>query len=171
MIRSLFNIFLCYILYVHTIVLSCNFSFKWDERCWSIWILFALQDGNRLGVGRRWASLRQHVRHPPGFEQQTSSGVSTPSTASPVPEPPRKSNWEVIEHFTNNSKGKGSLSSSLIAVSYTGSLLCQTVNYSTQPVIQRESVRTLPLSLWTDCETLAHVGKFPHVHVVPLAAR
>lgn len=68
-----------------------------------------------LGTGRRWTSLKQHPRPPPGFEPQTE--VSTPSTASPLPEPPKKSNWEVIEHFTGGSKGKGSLSSSLIAVS------------------------------------------------------
>lgn len=68
-----------------------------------------------LGTGRRWTSLKQHPKPPPGFEPQTES--STPSTASPLPEPtPKKSNWEVIEHFTGGNKGKGSLSSSLIAV-------------------------------------------------------
>lgn len=78
--------------------------------------LFCSQEMARagLGTGRRWTSLRQHPRPPAGFEAHTDT--STPSTASPLPEVPRKSNWEVIEHFTGGSKGKGSLSSSLVAV-------------------------------------------------------
>ncbi|RZC39011.1 hypothetical protein BDFB_005056 [Asbolus verrucosus] len=76
----------------------------------------------KRGCGRRWTSLKQHPRScsEPLTETGNSSGLSTPSTAntSPLPaaagEGARKSNWQVIEHFS--SKDKGSLSSSLIAV-------------------------------------------------------
>ncbi|KAH0808345.1 hypothetical protein GEV33_014446 [Tenebrio molitor] len=75
----------------------------------------------RRGCGRRWTSLKQHPRSctEPLTEIGNGSGVSTPSTTntSPLPatagEGARKSNWQVIEHFS--SKDKGSLSSSLIA--------------------------------------------------------
>ncbi|KAK9752128.1 hypothetical protein QE152_g4490 [Popillia japonica] len=66
----------------------------------------------RRGSGRRWASLKQH---PMSCSEQLVSGGSTPSTitASPSHETPRKSNWQVIEHF--GAKDKNTLSSSLIA--------------------------------------------------------
>ncbi|XP_017784775.1 PREDICTED: adenylate cyclase type 6 isoform X2 [Nicrophorus vespilloides] len=70
----------------------------------------------RRGGVRRWTSLRQHSA--PSSERLTGGGISTTSsttTASPLPpEPTRKSNWQVIEHYS--SKDKGSLSSSLLAV-------------------------------------------------------
>ncbi|KRT86538.1 Adenylate and Guanylate cyclase, partial [Oryctes borbonicus] len=72
------------------------------------------ESGNfRRGSGRRWASLKQH---PMSCSEQLVSGGSTPSTitASPSHETPRKSNWQVIEHF--GAKDKNTLSSSLIAV-------------------------------------------------------
>lgn len=34
----------------------------------------------------------------------------------PTTSTPKKSNWEVIEHYNTGSKGRGSVSSSLIAV-------------------------------------------------------
>ncbi|XP_049822325.1 adenylate cyclase type 6 [Aethina tumida] len=81
----------------------------------------------RRGVVRRWTSLKQHPRTgaEPLAESGTGTGssTSTPSSTantSPLPaastcvETVRKSNWQVIEHFS--SKEKGSLSSSLIAV-------------------------------------------------------
>lgn len=89
-------------------------------------MIILLQEATNLrrGIARRWTSLKQHPR--PCTEPLVSEGGgSTPSTAtaSPLPEVPRKSNWQVIEHF--GSKDKGSLSSSLIAVS---KLKCQPVN-------------------------------------------
>lgn len=84
-----------------------------------------LQDVNsfRPGCARRWTSLKQHPRNEVFSDTNTSSPLSTPCstlTSSPAQhgssgEPTRKSNWQVIEHF--GSKDKGSLSSSLIAVS------------------------------------------------------
>ncbi|KAK1123540.1 hypothetical protein K0M31_008245 [Melipona bicolor] len=63
---------------------------------------------------RRWASLRQHVSSndggkprvellldPPGSKSSTpSSQPHTPNTPRTPHTPLRKSNWEVIEHFT-----------------------------------------------------------------------
>lgn len=63
---------------------------------------------------RRWASLRQHVSNseggkpkvellldPPGSKSSTpSSQPHTPNTPRTPHTPLRKSNWEVIEHFT-----------------------------------------------------------------------
>lgn len=81
----------------------------------------------RRGGVRRWTSLKQHPRSEPLTETSTTTPISTPSSTantSPLPhvassvtgtETARKSNWQVIEHFS--SKDKGSLSSSLIAVS------------------------------------------------------
>lgn len=82
-------------------------------------LLFSKETGTiRRGCGgRRWTSLRQHSR--PCSEQLVSGSTSTPSsttTASPLPDLPKKSNWQVIEHY--GSKDKNSLSSSLIAVSF-----------------------------------------------------
>lgn len=75
----------------------------------------------RKGIGRRSTSLRQ-TRTP-----QISLELQVPSLHSPVigsltnatatTTTPKKSNWEVIEHFNNAEKGRGSVSSSLIAVS------------------------------------------------------
>lgn len=85
------------------------------------------QDVNtfRRGCARRWTSLKQNPRNEPFSDTNTSTSLSTPSStvnSSParhthgsVTETTRKSNWQVIEHF--GSKEKGSLSSSLIAVS------------------------------------------------------
>ncbi|XP_022913545.2 adenylate cyclase type 5 isoform X1 [Onthophagus taurus] len=73
------------------------------------------QSSIRRASGRRWTSLKQHPM--PCSEQLViNSGVSTPSTVATTPshaETPRKSNWQVIEHFA---KDKNSLSESLIAV-------------------------------------------------------
>lgn len=95
----------------------------------------------RRGGVRRWTSLKQHPRSEPLTDTGTTTSTSTPSSTvntSPLPqtasttvsgtgaggggggsggagETARKSNWQVIEHFS--SKDKGSLSSSLIAVS------------------------------------------------------
>ncbi|XP_018566319.1 adenylate cyclase type 6 isoform X1 [Anoplophora glabripennis] len=82
----------------------------------------------RRGGVRRWTSLKQHPKfgtEPLSETTGTSTSLSTPSSTantSPLPatstggggEVARKSNWQVIEHFS--SKDKGSLSSSLIAV-------------------------------------------------------
>lgn len=74
----------------------------------------------RKGIGRRSTSLRQ-TRTPP----QISLELQVPSLHSPVisslttgnaTTTPKKSNWEVIEHFNNAERGRGSVSSSLIAV-------------------------------------------------------
>lgn len=89
--------------------------------------MFVLQESGwgRRVHGRRWTSLKQHNRA--GDQNLSGTGKdsvpSTPSTATASPlaagaamEGHRKSNWQVIEHFSSN-KDKGSLSSSLIAVS------------------------------------------------------
>lgn len=84
----------------------------------------------RRGCGRRWTSLKQHSR--PCTEQLVGGSTSTPSsttTASPLPDLPKKSNWQVIEHY--GSKDKNSLSSSLIAVSFLfffSFLVCSNLN-------------------------------------------
>lgn len=75
---------------------------------------------SRKGIGRRSTSLRQ-TRTPP----QISLELQVPSLHSPVisslttgnaTTTPKKSNWEVIEHFNSAERGRGSVSSSLIAV-------------------------------------------------------
>lgn len=75
---------------------------------------------SRKGIGRRSTSLRQ-TRSP-----QNSLELQVPSLHSPVissmscgnaATTQKKSNWEVIEHFNSAEKGRGSVSSSLIAVS------------------------------------------------------
>lgn len=75
---------------------------------------------SRKGINRRSTSLRQ-TRSP-----QISLELQVPSLQSPgtnallstaITTTPKKSNWEVIEHFNNAEKGRGSVSSSLIAVS------------------------------------------------------
>jgi hypothetical protein len=67
-------------------------------------------------MARRSTSLRQTRSAQISLELQVqplSSPLTAPSTTTP-----KKSNWEVIEHFnTSGSKGRGSVSSSLIAVS------------------------------------------------------
>lgn len=78
------------------------------------------RDANsRKGIGRRSTSLRQ-TRSP-----QISLELQVPSLQSPIisslttaTTTPKKSNWEVIEHFNNAERGRGSVSSSLIAVSF-----------------------------------------------------
>lgn len=91
----------------------------------------------KSGWTRRCASLRQ-TRSPPqqnSMEFNTNSSITnysdsydkksphsaggiTVSNATPVSSLPRKAKWEVIEHF-NDSKGRGSVSSSLIAAGVT----------------------------------------------------
>lgn len=70
------------------------------------------------GSGSHQASMELHV---PGQEGRgTSSGAGSPQTQT-QPSTPKKSNWEVIEHFNTSAKGgKAVVSSSLIAVSSRG---------------------------------------------------
>lgn len=76
---------------------------------------------SRKGIARRSTSLRQS-RSPrislelqvPSLQSPLISSLATATTTTP-----KKSNWEVIEHFNNAEKGRGSVSSSLIAVSFT----------------------------------------------------
>lgn len=97
----------------------------------NISFMFQESSSARRGCTRRWTSLKQNPRSELLSETGTSTSLSTPSsTANTSPalhpgggggvggggiENVRKSNWQVIEHF--GSKDKGSLSSSLIAVS------------------------------------------------------
>lgn len=77
--------------------------------------------GTRKGIARRSTSLRQS-RSPqislelqvPSLQSPIISSLTTATTTTP-----KKSNWEVIEHFNNAEKGRGSVSSSLIAVMLT----------------------------------------------------
>ncbi|KAK5646083.1 hypothetical protein RI129_004547 [Pyrocoelia pectoralis] len=64
----------------------------------------------RRGCNRRWTSLRQHTR----TDAHRLTEPSTPSSASTSPfiDPPRKSNWQVIEHYGSSSKA-GSLRSTI----------------------------------------------------------
>lgn len=77
-------------------------------------------------TGRRSTSLRQTRSPQISLELQVpsfhSSGTNAfvSSSQAPTTTTPKKSNWEVIEHFNTADKGRGSVSSSLIAVS----LLC-----------------------------------------------
>lgn len=67
---------------------------------------------------RRSTSLRQTRSPQISLELQVqalqSPAISSLNTATTTT--PKKSNWEVIEHFNNADKGRGSVSSSLIAV-------------------------------------------------------
>lgn len=70
--------------------------------------------------GSQQASMELHV---PGQGGQggMSSGAGSPSQPQTQPSTPKKSNWEVIEHFNTSAKGgKAMVSSSLIAVSIMG---------------------------------------------------
>lgn len=70
--------------------------------------------------GSQQASMELHV---PGQGGQggMSSGAGSPSQPQTQPSTPKKSNWEVIEHFNTSAKGgKAMVSSSLIAVSIRG---------------------------------------------------
>nr|NP_001097622.2 uncharacterized protein Dmel_CG43373, isoform C [Drosophila melanogaster]ABW08553.2 uncharacterized protein Dmel_CG43373, isoform C [Drosophila melanogaster] len=69
------------------------------------------------GSGSHQASMELHV---PGQEGRgTSSGAGSPQTQT-QPSTPKKSNWEVIEHFNTSAKGgKAVVSSSLIAAGIT----------------------------------------------------
>ncbi|KAF5296799.1 hypothetical protein FQA39_LY12317 [Lamprigera yunnana] len=66
----------------------------------------------RKGCGRRWTSLRQHPR----TDTLRLTEPSTPSsvTSSPFHDTPKKSNWQVIEHFGSTHKVGGSLRSTTI---------------------------------------------------------
>lgn len=46
-----------------------------------------------------------------------SPALSLLAATGPTTTTPKKSNWEVIEHFNSSEKSRGSVSSSLIAVS------------------------------------------------------
>lgn len=72
---------------------------------------------SRKGITRRSTSLRQTRSPQISLELQVqplNSPLNQPLTTSTTP---KKSNWEVIEHFSSAGKGRGSVSSSLIAVS------------------------------------------------------
>lgn len=74
----------------------------------------------RKGIGRRSTSLRQTRTTQISLELQVPSlhspVISSLSTGNATTTQ-KKSNWEVIEHFNSAEKGRGSVSSSLIAVS------------------------------------------------------
>ncbi|KAF5269198.1 hypothetical protein FQR65_LT02499 [Abscondita terminalis] len=75
-------------------------------------LLMAVELSIRRGCGRRWTSLRQHAR----TDTLRLTEPSTPSsaTASPFHDTPKKSNWQVIEHFGSNHKVGGSLRSTTL---------------------------------------------------------
>ncbi|ALC43989.1 CG43373 [Drosophila busckii] len=73
------------------------------------------QASSGAGAGSRQISMELHV---PGH----SSGANSPCAGQPMTQPstPKKSNWEVIEHFNTSAKGgKAMVSSSLIAAGIT----------------------------------------------------
>lgn len=70
-------------------------------------------------MSRRSTSLRQTRTPNISLELQMptlSPVLSSLSTIGSTTTTPKKSNWEVIEHFNSTEKGRGSVSSSLIAV-------------------------------------------------------
>lgn len=69
----------------------------------------------KVGWARRCASLRQTRSPQISLELQVSQPAVIFATV-PTTSTPKKSNWEVIEHYNTGSKGRGSVSSSLIAV-------------------------------------------------------
>lgn len=94
----------------------------------------------RRGCGRRWTSLKQNPR---SETEQLTKESSTPSTntASPQPAVPRKSNWQVIEHF--GSTNKGSLSASLLTVSTQFDSYRQKANRIVETCVKYKSNRNL----------------------------
>nr|CAD7456729.1 unnamed protein product [Timema tahoe] len=85
----------------------------------------------KVKMGWRSASLRQHPgRRQASLEMQLGDSSTSPRGGAETepPTPPRKSNWEVIEHFNTSStssiRGRPTHSSSLIAVR---TLACQLV--------------------------------------------
>ncbi|XP_031621838.1 adenylate cyclase type 6 [Contarinia nasturtii] len=100
---------------------------------------------SRKGIARRSTSLRQS-RSPqislelqvPSLQSPLISSLTTATTTTP-----KKSNWEVIEHFNNAERGRGSVSSSLIAVGVTrfnmdGSGSNHSVSTSNSPMMNRD---------------------------------
>lgn len=71
----------------------------------------------RKGITRRSTSLRQTRTPQISLELQVQPLQSPVNPTQTATTTPKKSNWEVIEHFNSASKGRGSVSSSLIAVS------------------------------------------------------
>lgn len=71
----------------------------------------------RKGIARRSTSLRQTRTPQISLELQVQPLQSPVNATQTATTTPKKSNWEVIEHFNSASKGRGSVSSSLIAVS------------------------------------------------------
>jgi len=66
-------------------------------------------------AGSRQISMELHV---PGHSSGSASPAGQVGQPQTQPSTPKKSNWEVIEHFNTNAKGgKAMVSSSLIAVS------------------------------------------------------
>ncbi|XP_055297190.1 adenylate cyclase type 6 isoform X2 [Sitodiplosis mosellana] len=120
------------------------------------------KDGNsRKGIGRRSTSLRQS-RSPqislelqvPSLQSPIISSLTTTTTTTP-----KKSNWEVIEHFNNAEKGRGSVSSSLIAVGVTrfnmdGSGSNHSVSTSNSPMMNRDVQQPFNQGLGDECTEL-----------------
>lgn len=112
----------CFLLSLHFFSLFWDWIFVWFKNVMNFqWVFQQEKDANsRKGIARRSTSLRQS-RSP-----QISLELQVPSLQSPIissltnatTTTPKKSNWEVIEHFNNAEKGRGSVSSSLIAVSF-----------------------------------------------------
>lgn len=77
------------------------------------------ETNSRKGIARRSTSLRQTRSPQISLELQVPMlhSAFTPLSTQPTTTTPKKSNWEVIEHFNNAEKSRGSVSSSLIAVS------------------------------------------------------
>ena len=88
--------------------------------CFYIYTKNTSQNTKKCGLTRRSASLRQTRTSQEVTETQimTEENVQTPLTTTPntASSTPKKGNWEVIEHFKTDIKGRGSVSSSLIAV-------------------------------------------------------
>jgi len=104
----------------------------------------SLRQAGSGGGGSQQTSMELHV---PGQEGKVSGGGASSGAGSPhsqtQPSTPKKSNWEVIEHFNTSAKGgKAMVSSSLIAVSTRGfwhQLICPPngwqATHSTHPTL------------------------------------
>uniref|UniRef100_A0A6P4ERI3 adenylate cyclase n=1 Tax=Drosophila rhopaloa TaxID=1041015 RepID=A0A6P4ERI3_DRORH len=79
----------------------------------------SLRQAGSGGVGSQQSSMELHVPGQDGKGGGANSGAGSPQTQT-QPSTPKKSNWEVIEHFNTSAKGgKAMVSSSLIAAGIT----------------------------------------------------
>lgn len=131
---------LFYFYFFHSTELCINSSYSSFDQCtqWAIIriffnlpsLCFFSQESKTRKLFSRSASLRQagsggsqqasmELHVPSGGGSSSGAGSpSQPPQTQTQPSTPKKSNWEVIEHFNTSAKGgKAMVSSSLIAVS------------------------------------------------------